>query len=293
MRQSTSRGVAPRIILSAALTTVTLAIAGCILPVSYSEPGSPEVVGQLRRSDGTPAAGARIVVTADGDDAACGRPLGVGTTDADGVFRLAPTRVQRRGIWLVPAIEHFANTYWICVGVVDSLLHMAYRGATSLRGNPASATDSLTCLEWAWQDSARVTCAGPMEKRSIQTGGRWTDGTRSGVYRLIVVEPQWRVRDAGVFVQWVEQPAAGSPEIVRQIVAIPLIAKPLGIDEARLWPDRAGRAACVSVESTGEATSFWTWDTPRERAAFVLGAPGETRPVAHCADATEGTLSIH
>ena len=130
-----------------------------------------------------------------------------------------------------------------------------------------------------------MTCGGPNERRSIQIAGRWTDGSATGHYRLIVVEPGWDARDAGVFLQWVEgSPQSGTPEIVRETWAVPFPRKVRQLEEAELWPDTGGRPPCVAIHAILEEASVWTWKTPRERGAFVLGPPGEVRRVAHCAD---------
>src|SRR5688500_1451974 len=139
MKGVASIPIVPRPRISAMLALIALGAAGCILPVSYTHPASPAVIGWYRRSDGTPAAGARVVVTTDGDGRACRRPLGVGITDSAGVFQLAPAMVQRRGVWLVPAFERFTNDYWICVSSADSVLFMAYRGVMFLRSADTAA----------------------------------------------------------------------------------------------------------------------------------------------------------
>ena len=56
--------------------------------------------------------------------------------------------------------------------------------------------DSITCLEWARDDRARVTCSGlGGVEQTLAIGGRWDEGETSGWYRLILTEapPAFRV----------------------------------------------------------------------------------------------------
>src|SRR5688500_3860373 len=86
MNRSSFVATPRRVRITAGLALFVLGAAGCVLPISYTERASPEVVGWYRRTDGTPATGARVVVTNDGEDRTCRRPLGVGITDSAGVF---------------------------------------------------------------------------------------------------------------------------------------------------------------------------------------------------------------
>jgi len=265
----------------ALVCSLALGANGCFLPTPFTEPASPLIVGHYRQRDGAPAVGARVAVTDDARDATCSKARALVATDSAGAFRLPATTVRRRGVFLVPAFERFANAYWLCASAADSVLHMAYSGWVSLGERPA-ALDSLACLEWAWQDEARVTCWEPEDSRTVQMDGRWEDAGGAGFFRLIVVEITPDARKPGVFLQWVEPSTDGTSERVRETVALPLAPKPLEIEAATLRLTRAG-ATCVRVSSTGEAPHWWSAQQAREDAAFVLGAPGQMRRVRSCA----------
>ena len=238
------------------------------------------VIGRYWQQDGSAAIGARVAVTSDHDDATCARALGRSTTDSMGVFRLRPTTVRQRGIWLIPAIERFGRPYWLCAGPADTALQMAYGGGLSFV-EPATGPDSVTCLDWSWEGRTRVTCSGPGEERAIQTGGSWSDDRGRGFYRLIVIDETWDVREAGVFLQWVQQSETGSRETVRETVAFPLPARLIEIEDAWFWLPY-WRHPCVSVDTRNRPRRLWSLGPPRERIAFELGPPGDMRRVATC-----------
>ncbi len=275
------RSVAGRGAAIAVLATVP---AACVLPVQFEDPISPRIAGWYRGAGDLPVAGARVVVTEDDE---CRKPLAIDTTDAGGRFELAPTTVTRRGIWLVPAFERFHSTYWLCASARGTTLDLAYQGLTLLRGAPppAAVIDSIVCLDWRWRDSARVTCAGPNQTHVIQTAGAWTEGSATGYYRLIVVEPVWQLRYGGLYLQWIERGPAGGADVVRETVALHQSPRVMRVDQAMLQPGREGVPACVIVRLTLHETSIWTWSTQRERGVIALGAPGDIRGVSSCMDA--------
>ena len=265
------------------LCSLVLATSGCFIPVPFNEPGSPVVVGQYRQRDGTPAAGARLAVTHDPHDpATCTDARVLAVTDSAGTFRLPATTVRRRGLLLIPPIERFWNSYGLCLSTADSALHLGATGAVMLGGSDHAKTDSLACLEWVWQDDAQIACWTAGDSTRPSEGGSWTDAGTTGFYRLIVVHVGRNVRHAGVFLQWVERPATGPPERVRETVALPLAPRPLQIDSTALRFTNGG-PACVYVHSTGWPRHWWSWGPVRERVAFILGPPGDMRPVPNCA----------
>lgn len=267
---------------TALLCSLVLATSGCFIPVPFNEPGSPLVVGQYRQRDGTPAAGTRAAVTHDPYDAAtCNGARVLAVTDSAGTFRLPATTVRRRGLLLIPPIERFWNSYGLCLSTADSLLRLAAVGAVSLGGRDRAKTDSLACLEWVWQDEAHVTCWTGGDSTQLPEGGSWANAGGAGFYRLIVVQVGQHVRHAGVFLQWVERPAAGPPERVRETLALPLAPRPMQIDSTALRFTSGGRP-CVYVHSTGRPRHWWSWGPVRHRVAFVLGPPGNMRPVPNC-----------
>ena len=259
---------------------LALSIGACYLPGKFTEPASPPIVGEFRRANGVPGPGARVAVSSDYRDATCTKASEHATTDSSGEFRLGSTTITRHGAWLVPAIEHFANGYTLCVGTVDTSLRMAYSGTLLLNGHERERSDSLKCLEWIWEDNSRITCAGP-RRAALQSGGRWTQGSAVGFYRLIIAGDGLDARKAGVFLQWVQQSDRGPPEIVRATIELPLAPHLLELKEARLsmYQDRA---SCVSVRSTGKPLHFFSWDMNRVNIALELGPPGETRRVSGC-----------
>ena len=265
-----------------ALALVCAAPLACVLPVEVTDAVSPRIVGWYRGSDELPVAGARVVVA---EDAACRKPLAADTTGPQGVFELPPTTVKRRGVWLVPAFERFTSTYWLCASAGDTSLQLAYEGLMLVRGSPPPVPDSIVCLQWRWQDSARVTCAGPNQTNVIQEAGTWTDGSASGFYRLIIVEPVWQERYGGLYLQWVEGAPAGKSGIVRETASLHLSPRVMTVDEATLQPGIGGRPTCVVVRLTLHETSFWTWSTQREQGAVAPGAPGEIRRAGSCREA--------
>ena len=268
--------------LGIAVALVSVGPLGCVLPVKVESPASPRIIGWYRGSDDVPVSDARLLVS---DDAACRKPLAIDTTGPSGVFELPATTVTRRGIWLVPAFERFHNTYWLCASATgDTALQLAYEGVMLFRAVPPVVVDSLVCLEWSWQDSARVTCAGPNQKSVIQTVGTWTEGGATGFHRLIVVEPVWQQRYGGLYLQWVERPAAGGKDVVRETAALHVSPRVMTVDEATLRPGVGGSAPCATIRLIRHETSVWTWSTQREDGAVALGPPGEMRRVGSCAE---------
>jgi hypothetical protein len=131
----------------------------------------------------------------------------------------------------------------------------------------------------------RVTCAAPGEK-ALVTGGRWTAGDASGIYRLILTEegplkgPDGNFLRPRLVVQWVERSATGHRDTVRATVALPSGDKFRSLQ--RLWDpllkEREGRPWCLSVES-----DRWRFfGSGGERLSFELSAPGEAHPVPSC-----------
>lgn len=122
-----------------------LAMSGCYLPIPYLEATSPALVGDYRRSDGTPAAGRPIAVSTAVGDAACSQGLARSVTDSMGRFALRASQTRHRGMWVIPAIEKFGLQYHLCVGVGGNLLRSSFDGIWSL--NPKAPPDTLACIE--------------------------------------------------------------------------------------------------------------------------------------------------
>lgn len=268
------------------LACLLAGVAGCFLPVPFTEPASPPLVGQYVSSRGMPAVGARVALASNYKDPTCARATERRTTDSAGRFLFEATTIRRRGILLFPPFERFSNSYWICAGADDSTLRQVYQGSVPLGG--AIKPDSLNCREWLWEGVTRATCSGSHDPRAFQEGGIWADSIGTGFFRLIVDggprPAYYDERQPGVFLQWVEAASTGREEIVRHIVELPLAPKLLELDDARLWTG-SQRPACVSVESSGSPPRWWSWSNARSRVALLLGTPGQMTPVGHCANA--------
>jgi len=271
---------------------MSVATAGCFLPVNFTEPASPALVGIVRRSDGTPpAAGVRVAVSGDYRDETCARASERGATDAAGFVRLRATTVRVRWIMIIPPFERFVNFYRLCVGTTttttttDARPAAVYDGYVSLGykyEDNVGAPDTVRCLEWEWQARTRLTCAGPRNRETVQTGGSWVEpGGASGYYRLITTVDEKDAGSRGVFLQWVQRSDAGVPERVRETIELPLAPRFLALEEARLWL-RPGLLPCVSVASTGKSPRRFAWHNPRLVTVLELGPPGETRERASC-----------
>lgn len=269
----------PRLTILGMLATL-LGLSGCVLPVDIKQPGSPTLVGMLRRSDGMPAIGARAAIPDYYSHASCAQIRARTFTDSSGVFRFAPTTYVQHWVMLFPAFERFSNGYAVCAGPSDSTLDRGYEGSVSLGYKAQPARDTLRCLEWEWQGRSRVTCTGPDAEDAIQTRGTWRDARGTGFYRLIVVRDRVSDERLGVYLQWVQRNDSGPPERVRETIALPLAARVLTLDEAALYSTSAG--VCVSARSTGRPPHWYSLHQAELHEALLLGAPGETRANTSC-----------
>jgi hypothetical protein len=267
----------PRTLLTA---TLLLGLTACVLPVNLPEPGSPTLVGILRRRDGTPAIGARVAITNDYSRSGCMHPSVRGFADSAGVFRFAPTTYVQHWLVVFPPLEKFANLYAVCAGPSDSTLDRAYEGGVSLGYKEQPAHDTLQCLEWEWEGRSRTTCTGPNADDRIQARGAWRDSRGSGFYRLITVRDRTDDKRLGVYVQWVQRTDSGAPELVRETIALPLARRVWKIDSTALYSTSAG--ACAEVSSRGWKEHWYNLSTNDAHHFILLGAPGETRAIGSC-----------
>ena len=280
--------IATGIRLLAFVVAAQFATAACYLPARFTEPASPILSGTLLDSDGHPVAGARVAITPHTyDDKHCRRATVHATTDSSGRFGFQSTTVERKGIWLVPAIERFFNDYAICTGANDSTLRIAYLGRVPLRADGVPP-DTVSCLQWIWDGRARSVCSGSAET-PVQTGGHWSDSTGSGYYRLIDSGPGWEGREAGVFLQWVQTDRRSGAETVRQTMTFPLAPKLLSVS-ARLVSPRE-EAPCVRVQSSGRPLHWYNAGPRKVDVSLQLGPPGVTRDVPRCGDKKAGSQS--
>lgn len=208
-------------------------VVACI-PVRWTEPGSPWISGKLRGPDGRPAAGLRLAVSGDVDDA-CRHPAAVATTDADGRFQLPNTELVHRFFILLP-FEKFWQGYRVCGGADTTALIQAYDGFMS--AHAFGAPDSLSCFSWLWRSATHVTCTSTSRKtdlygheiRLVTTGGHWNDGTVDGSYRVISTHTGPWVVHPQLFVQWIRDSA-----VVSTIEITPLTTMTALVDPSLAW----------------------------------------------------------
>ena len=200
-------------------------VAGCPVPIAYTETISPPVMGSYYRSDGTPASGAPIALSPGWNDPWCTRAALRTTADSTGAFHIPATQKRYRVFWVVPNLDRAAPSYNLCITAADTL-RPAYHGYGSWsRHAPA---DSITCLEWSWQDRARILCSSRREQ-SIVTGGYWRDGSATGWYRLLLTVEPTRVKRhrtlvqlPRLYVQWIESTKERIPFRVRTTAEVQL-----------------------------------------------------------------------
>ena len=138
-------------------------LAGCPVPIAYTETISPPVVGTYYRSDGTPASGAPIALSPGWNDLWCTHTALRTTADSAGAFHLPGTQRRYRVFWVVPNLDRAPASYCLCVTAGDTL-RPAYQGYGSRRAD--APADSVTCLEWSWQDRTRLLCSSTKAPRS-------------------------------------------------------------------------------------------------------------------------------
>jgi hypothetical protein len=262
-----------------ALCFLTLGTAACPLPIAHTEVLSAPVVGVLSRSDGTRISGARVAVSTDYDDSVCAHAALETTTDSAGTFRLPATQKRYRVSWVVPNLDRFPPGYRLCVAT-DEGLQTGYFGSGSLRA-PAPL-DSLTCLEWAWNDSTRVTCSCfARAEQTLAFGGSWTHGETTGWYQLILTEAPTRipghrfpVQRPRAYVQWVGRGSNDPRATVVKIGELPIDPKVTALWEIVLL-QRYGK---WYASLHGTKPKFMR-DFASTQLTFELGAPGQIRSV--------------
>jgi len=128
--------------------------AGACLPIPWTRVVSSPMAGRYLAADGSPVAGARVVLsTADGDST-CAAPAAEGTSDSAGRFGIAATTQRERYFFLVGDAAYCPH---FCAGS-----GMPGRPASSDCGQtPDSASRAVACSIDRRQranDSLRVTC---------------------------------------------------------------------------------------------------------------------------------------
>jgi hypothetical protein len=182
----------------------------------------------------------------------------------------------------MPPVERFTSSYMLCAGTSDSTLRPAYHGYSSL--DEHAPGDTISCLQWEWQDQVRINCSKSSEN-PVVTGGHWTSATGEGLYRLIPTEegpikgPDGTFKRPRLVVQWIESSTTDQRATVRAAAEVPSGDRYRGLQELRaphLWWQPG--SWCLSVQST-RYRSFGNGD---EMLWFELGAPGEVRQVDAC-----------
>ena len=258
-----------------AIISVLLApfAAGCPLPVARTETVSGPVVGLLFHTDGTPRPGAEVVVSTEWADTLCTAAVLRTTTDSTGAFRFPPTQRHYDVTWVVPLLDRSPPGYRLCVSVADTM-QVAYHGQGSFYNT--AARDSITCLEWVWEQRSRVTCSGDVE-HGLAEGGRWTDAEASGWYRLILTQEPTVVRGRRglevrphAYVQWVAHSPTGPPYPIRATVELEIDRKVTALWETAVV-EHDGR--CYA--SLGGTRKTFLNDFHSAELAFRLGPPGQ------------------
>ena len=250
-----------------------LGATGCFLPIRHTEPASPAILGELRRSDGTPASNVPIVLSTTSGGGACRHAAARTVTDSAGRFAFARTMVQRRGYLIFPAIERFGVGYQLCADTGGVALQHVFGGRTL----QPSVTDTVACLAWRHDDAERFACRSRWVPRLVE-GGAWDDAGARGSYRLILALEERRRRGhrrpmpiAVAYAQWVEH--AGAVQRVRATLELPLSREVDHVHSVALM-ERDGRwhAALAATRSGRLGGTSWV------QVELPLGAPGRVGP---------------
>jgi hypothetical protein len=248
-----------------------LGLVSCIpIPIRHDELVTPKVVGELRASDGRPAAGAALALTASDRDTLCADASVRRVAEDQGRF-LAPPVEERKTIFWFVFMENFGLTsYWLCAGRIDSSGTPVYVDRTYIHGHQSG--DSLACLTWEWNERERLACNLPFTKRIFE-GGLWVQGSVRGRYRLIVADDHvwaWRCR---AFLQWLEAPMQSGPE---RVAATAQLGDGMICSEVPEAPlDRRTDRWYVHLPSIKRTT----WGHVRWQ-SYELGAPGDAHNVS-------------
>lgn len=142
------------------LAVVAVCAAGGCLPIPYTVIQSPPIVGQLQRSNGSPIAGTRVILSGVYGDSTCTDAAAYTTTDSAGNFELPVT--TRRMPYIVLGPHTYGSHFQVCIESAGTLSR-AYEGDTYPSRPPyRGATLVLSCVaapEPEPQNGARVSCA--------------------------------------------------------------------------------------------------------------------------------------
>ena len=255
------------------LLAATLAGTACI-PYHRTERVSPPLVGSIRNSDNTPAAGMLVALVASDRPKHCRNASRWVTTDQQGAFEVPASYAQQDWLLVLPPMESFFSVFELCVGRDSAALTSAYIGRASLKGDVP--TDTVRCVLWSAGGSPEQSCGG-QSQRAVQTSGSWTSASASGSYRLLVPSLESPVRVA--MLQWVQRLENGDERVVDSL-ALPLAPKRWKIDQAELYTSAA--RTCVAVRSTAWREHWYSTSAQVVATILELGPPGQTTPRSVC-----------
>ena len=270
------------LVRGSALAAAVLIVAGCPAPIPRTEITSVPVVGTIRWADGTPLAGADVVVSTVWDKA-CGDAAAHGRTDDAGAFALPGTQKHYTVTWIFPG-DLAAPRYRVCAAVRDTL-RLAYTGNVTY--DRAAKPDSLDCVAWELDAKLRLSCAGRGGERGLIAGGRWLDDStgHEGTYRVFLTEEPTHVKGYKknarvdrpyVYVQWLRPREDSSRYEVVATTSLPIDRdKVWSLREPQLW--QHGGHWVVSLK--GFKHGFMD-DMATTELVFQLGAPGRAALIA-------------
>jgi hypothetical protein len=263
---------------AAAPVILCWAFTSCIpLPIAHTIAHSAPVVGVLERNDGTPISGTTVSVVYEAWETTCARPRVQAATSVEGVFELQET-VQRYGWTWIGLFHVYPPNYLLCFDT-EAGPRPGYIGLGAL--GVSAPADSLSCVEWPWSGSVRISCMG-RQMRGIVTGGAWSDSVATGTFRVFVTEEPKEVSGYDrpqprplLHVQWLEDAGRGPPYVVRDTTTIDVG------DRARdVWDGFIAGGAGESILSFSARVPRW-WNDMRQGSVVIrLGRPGEPPIVA-------------
>lgn len=256
----------------ALLLASALAGTACI-PHHRTERVSPPLVGSIRNSDNSPAAGMLVALVASDRPKHCRNASRWVTTDQTGSFEMPASYVQEDWLLVLPPMERFFSVFELCVGRDSATLTSAYIGRASLKDD--APADTVRCILWSARGAPQQSCTGRTQQ-AVHSEGTWTSAAGSGSYRLLVPNEEARAQVA--MLQWVQRLDTGGERVVDSL-ALPIAPAPYQITLAQL--NTSAERTCVVVRSAG-GKAHW-YSNPQVVATILeLGPPGQSTPRAAC-----------
>jgi hypothetical protein len=160
--------------------------------------------------------------------------------------------------------------YWLCTGTLGPDSTVAYHTRTVVIGNPK--LDSVTCLQWDWQERRHTTCSTTYSQR-VFTGGSWEADNNRGSYRLILAAEDTWGYGAKAILQWLGRTADGTADSIHATLELPV--EPAAAISPEPWFLLGDGQAVVRIASTKPKA----WGGTRWY-SFVLGEPAEAHRVS-------------